>query len=479
MSTTKRITFILLSIIFLAIWALAPYTAFSPWRDWFDTYDPKKKYRCLPLASMAYYNAPRFLFELANQTTEARKTFKDEWQLEFLLSLMRGQAKTIVPGGILTPKMLCESLVPDSSPHAADAILYGDYVRIKNPNNAYIGGCGKKKYYGIEVTTRTGSTDYKSDVTLFQVKGDADGSPVFGSFSLLNQSKDKNYNNYLSHYKQPHNNCSESLYLTSRSDKWTVSKDLNQVYTKYNVAVQILAVQIYPEKDNTTWISSICGKYKHPCTDYLGLTDTTIVGDTSDHIWIIEKDKRTPSRHINWPTDINNWKRIFEIWGQSVSSDGTWIKDHEKWENDDNFLFNHWGIPYDSPLVEGFVTNKSISKDGVKLYPAAMEALLGKTTDGIGGWYGFIRNGNWESINDVKRYIWSDDIPEYMSKSSKSKENKCNAAGIAQGAIGLGMGAGFAAAAIATGPVGWIVGIAVLAGAAGGGLLSASSEGCI
>lgn len=302
-------------VLFIVIWIFQPYLNFRPWRNWFKTYDPEGKYQCFPINQMAYYYGPAILYDIVTKFEDESKIIQSDktWYFDFLMSLMRGQAAGIVPGGNLIPKYLCESLVPDYDP-----------------------------------------------------------------------------------------------------------------------------IPGYP--------------YGFP----------------------------TPAGYDHWPNNIDDWKKLFaDVWGQSYS-DGKWNRDEQKWQSDTNFLFQMWGIPSTSPIVEAFVTNKAISSSRLELEPTLMYPLLGKNDSGAGGWYGLLRMGDdWGGLGiaKVQQILWADDVPDNINHDKQKTGGTCNWGSIVSGGISMGMGGAFAGAAIG-GPIGSIIG--GLIGTGVGGVLSAWSDtGCL
>lgn len=470
----NSIILLLLAFLSLFIWALQPYITFSAWRSWFDQYDPDKQYRCIPLTSMAYYYSPRILYTLVSQFTKESDAFKQEWWIDFLMSLMVGQAIGLT-GGVLTPKMLCDSLVPDPSELY---VSYGDYVRIKQSGTEkYISVCSAPNA-GLTLSTVT------DDRILFQVTGGAIGSFVRNNtFSLTSQSTTLPGAIAYLLYKAP-GSCDPavSVYINYNNPNPTLVTSLtaNGIGENfaYNVNSDLSAQQL-----NNAYITS-CGGTS--CSNDIGLTRDY----KTNTKWVFIKDPKSPKSKdplFAWPTDIPGWKTYMETnWGQSW--DGTnWTQNLTQWQSNDNFLHWDWAIPADSPLIEGLITNRSNSKaSGVILYPAAINALLGQKDSGAGGWYGFLRAGGWTGIDDVYRYVWSQDStpPILTPKITPAGTKTCDRGAIALSSISTGVALGFLAAtapvAAACGPFAPLCFVGAIAiGATTGGLLTASSQKCL
>ncbi len=121
---------ILAALVFLSLtvwlWSRQPVVAFRPWLDWWSKFDPQKKYRCVPLTLMAYYYGPRIFFLFAKAFAGHRQGAAQDWYFDFLMSVLRSQARDVVkvPEAILTPRHICQSLVPgDDDPKDAAAMV--------------------------------------------------------------------------------------------------------------------------------------------------------------------------------------------------------------------------------------------------------------------------------------------------------------------------------------------------------------------
>jgi len=197
-----------------------------------------------------------------------------------------------------------------------------------------------------------------------------------------------------------------------------------------------------------------------------------------------------PNNVRKWPETYVDWQNLLLAWLGFESTplqEEDWKPDLNKWDNSDNFLAK-WGITPNSPCIIGFVTNWSIYKND-PLYPTILNPLLG-IQGGIGGfqaggWLGFLQQGqdfNNLGLLEANRVIWSSEpIPSSIQKAQN--ESKCNTAAITSGSISMAIGLGFLGLTLApfTGGLstGLCAGIGGLIGAAGGGLLTASSTGCI
>lgn len=108
--------FLITTIAFLILTAFllsrSPITAFKPWLDWFQRWDETGKYQCFSRTLMAYYYSPRFMYLLAKMFTNKNEVFPKDWYIDFLMATMRSQARGLIPNAVLTPRYLCESIVP-------------------------------------------------------------------------------------------------------------------------------------------------------------------------------------------------------------------------------------------------------------------------------------------------------------------------------------------------------------------------------
>lgn len=120
-----------------------------------------------------------------------------------------------------------------------------------------------------------------------------------------------------------------------------------------------------------------------------------------------------------WPVSDGGWRLLMCAnqqdggWGCSYSAD-TW-NPNETWSYEGpgatNFLWKYYGIPSNSALIKGFVTQMKSFSGLTDLFPDAMKPLLGVQDDqDVGGWYGFLRGGDrWGDYNSlmVQSYVWA------------------------------------------------------------------------
>ena len=100
-----------------------PLSMWSPWANWIKE-NPAAfncavrggvknlPVTCIPQTQMAYYMFGNKLFYNIGTLFDREKNLLKDFQIEFLMLIMRSFAKDIVPGGVLTPKDLCCNIVP-------------------------------------------------------------------------------------------------------------------------------------------------------------------------------------------------------------------------------------------------------------------------------------------------------------------------------------------------------------------------------
>lgn len=186
------------------------------------------------------------------------------------------------------------------------------------------------------------------------------------------------------------------------------------------------------------------------------------------------------SQKYDYPDNQADWKNKFQEWGYpdkipSNIADLITSIDADKYQNaEDNFLWQDYGIPANSPLILSFYANTSTGANGEKWYPEALLVALGSDYSGVqapfGGWWGYAKFGIAEyDYASLITYIYSTESRQGDASSSKSKS--CGwgvTGGILQG------GATGAMAGGALGPEGAIGGFVI--GAIAGGFSSGSKN---
>jgi hypothetical protein len=182
----------------------------------------------------------------------------------------------------------------------------------------------------------------------------------------------------------------------------------------------------------------------------------------------------------DWPSSPSDWKALITSWG--ITWDGTTYTVAPGWStNSENFLAAYYGIPGDSPLVYGYITDR-FEVQGVKIPPQALNSLLG-IKDGFSGsgWYSLmLRAGTDVSALDLEGLVWGtvEPPPKNFSQANVDKQ-QCSGVASHTGSIMSSAGTGIGVAMLAGmafGPIG----IAVAAGVAVAGsyALSRASKGC-
>lgn len=107
---------IFIVVVVLLIQVLLPIVSYSKWFQWWRDNNTDNntgiKYNCLPLTLMAFYNSNTLMYNIVKLFTLRQNQFDHDWYIYFINGIMESQAVGIVPGGLCTPRSLCESLVP-------------------------------------------------------------------------------------------------------------------------------------------------------------------------------------------------------------------------------------------------------------------------------------------------------------------------------------------------------------------------------
>lgn len=110
------------AIFFILFWLIvSPILLFLPWYQWWNKYDPNRKYNCFHLFLLAYYRSNSLIYNIANTAFSAgNNNMSYKFWPEFLGYIMDGEAIGMVGTprnpGLCTPKTLCETLVPTDYP---------------------------------------------------------------------------------------------------------------------------------------------------------------------------------------------------------------------------------------------------------------------------------------------------------------------------------------------------------------------------
>ena len=178
----------------------------------------------------------------------------------------------------------------------------------------------------------------------------------------------------------------------------------------------------------------------------------------------------------DWPITIDDWKTLIKLWGniQIDNVNQKYTSNVKAWQSAPNNFFNTWGIPVDSPIIIGFLTNWT-TYNGEAIYADYLHPLLG-IQDGLraGGWMGFLQAGDNfgdRGLVEADRLIWSNDQPPQSIINGRDK-NKCNVGDVANNAINMGL-AGFMAGGDSPASPFLALGFGLI-----GALTSAGSHGC-
>ena len=129
-------------LIFFLIWgALAPLinnlSLFSWWKNQERGLDNKySKQNCISFVSLSYFLHFKLYWLIGSQTGNEESTIQSEGEALMIMSLINNYADGLVPGGALTGKALCQTIIPDWPPPAALIKIYtacGGKSPSKNP----------------------------------------------------------------------------------------------------------------------------------------------------------------------------------------------------------------------------------------------------------------------------------------------------------------------------------------------------------
>jgi len=132
---------VVLLLVTLFLWSRGPISAFKPWIQWFDKWDPKKQYRCLPATLMAYFYGPVFMYDIAKAVSREGAAPHD-WYIDFIMSIMRTYGRGVIPGSknaIMVPRNICLTLAPDET-DTAEAVATRDAVRLSKYFDVTVNG---------------------------------------------------------------------------------------------------------------------------------------------------------------------------------------------------------------------------------------------------------------------------------------------------------------------------------------------------
>ena len=109
------------------------------------------------------------------------------------------------------------------------------------------------------------------------------------------------------------------------------------------------------------------------------------------------------SDKYDYPDNNADWITKFQDWGfpENIPAnidDLITAIDQDKYQKaNDNFLWNEYNIPQNSPLLLSFYADTSTGANGEKWYPDALSVALGSDYSGLqapfGGWWGYAKFG--------------------------------------------------------------------------------------
>lgn len=98
-------------VLYLISKIFTPLIDYKPYIDWWKSNGGSKYKHCINIVSLAYFVNFALYYKIwALVNSELRDITRA--QAIFITSLIRGQAVGLVPKGVLTPRMVCESIVP-------------------------------------------------------------------------------------------------------------------------------------------------------------------------------------------------------------------------------------------------------------------------------------------------------------------------------------------------------------------------------
>lgn len=110
-------TFIIFSILLWTVYIiLYPRLSYQNYKDWWSHYDPDEKHNCIDLDSLAYWQFSYIIYKIRQAIVPGTEHIENDAWIMFITSMIYSDAKGIVPGGVVTPKTLCETLVPPTPP---------------------------------------------------------------------------------------------------------------------------------------------------------------------------------------------------------------------------------------------------------------------------------------------------------------------------------------------------------------------------
>lgn len=186
------------------------------------------------------------------------------------------------------------------------------------------------------------------------------------------------------------------------------------------------------------------------------------------------------SDKYDYPDNNADWITKFQDWGfpenipANIDDLITKIDQDQYQKANDNFLWNEYNIPQNSPLLLSFYADTSTGANGEKWYPDALSVALGSDYSGLqapfGGWWGYAKFGIAEQdYASLVSYIYATEARQ----SDATGDGKSCGWGITGGLLQGGATGAMAGGAL--GPIGAITGFCI-GGFAGG--FSAGQKDC-
>lgn len=181
-----------------------------------------------------------------------------------------------------------------------------------------------------------------------------------------------------------------------------------------------------------------------------------------------------------YPTGKSEWRKLLSQWaglGGSLPTVANYKPNQSTWQSAQGNFLRDWGVTPDSPMVLAFITNASTMPNGSLLYPEAINSLLGISgVSNVNGWFGFLKDNNFNSLVELERQVWSSEqLPRYQKakQTHTCKPGSVITQALIQGAAFGGM------AAISTAELGPVAGFSALLGLAIGTVSGLVSSHCL
>ena len=399
---------ILLLIVFFAIYgAIVPLINFQPWFSWWKTYGGNKleTSNCFSMSSLAYAKGFSLYYYIGNLFGGIQKKLSLP-KLLILGKLMDLYAIGMSqgPGRYLTPKSLCQSIVPDNSiyPFNTPQILRC-LGNLKDSNNNKLSS-NSTWPLGSDIVT------WKTIITFW------------GGAGL----------------------CPEG----PSPDKGACAKQS-------------------PTPTPPTY-----------CVDSNGNFPQTGVDHGNQKQWY-----STGSKYLTKDDTPTNEP------SEAASDPATTSKKKMNPNYAGNFLWEIYGMPFDSMAIRAFLSQNPADWNDQPLYPTLLPTALGggQGTFEAGGWFGVLQatdtgGGTGISETEFMRAFWAIDEPENLPSpggSGSSGAGKCTSSDqVSAATTGVSTAIGIGAMAFLGGPVGWILGLGALAGGAAS-VGSLANSGCL